>query len=169
MLSQFACGYRHIKEPAETRAVRGSLTDDSTESGAVCRMINNEPFRIGLPCIAGMSGGALLTGFLSGVFGVGGGFIIVPTLIFLTGINIRQAVATSLVVISVVGITGFASFIYSGNSPGMELLLQIAAGSILGMSAGILLSRKISGPVLQQVFALLMLVIAAVTIFRNVY
>jgi len=157
------------RQPAETRAVRGSLSDDSADSGAVCRMINNEPFRIGLPCIAGMSGGALLTGFLSGLFGVGGGFIIVPTLMFLTGINIRQAVATSLVVISVIGISGFASFMYNGNSPGTELLLQLAAGSILGMLAGILLSRKISGPLLQQIFAALMLAIAAATIVRNVY
>jgi uncharacterized membrane protein YfcA len=155
------------RQPAETRAVRASVTDDSAESGAVCRMINNEPFRIGLPCIAGMSGGALLTGLLSGLFGVGGGFIIVPTLMFLTGINIRQAVATSLVVISVIGISGFASFIYSGNSPGTALLLQVAAGSILGMIAGILLSRKISGPMLQQVFAVLMLAIAAITIVTN--
>ena len=157
------------QKPAETRAVRGSLFDDSADAGAVCRMINNEPFRIGLPCIAGMSGGALLTGLLSGLFGVGGGFIIVPTLMFLTGINIRQAVATSLVVISVIGISGFASFIYSGNSPGPDLLLQVAAGSVMGMTGGILISRRISGPLLQQVFAILMLVIAAATIMRNIY
>jgi len=155
------------QRPDETLAVRGSLQDDAASSGAVCRMINNEPFKIGLPCIAGMSGGALLTGILAGLFGVGGGFIIVPTLLFLTGISIRQAVATSLVVISVIGTSGFASFIYSGGNPGTGLLLQIAGGSILGMTGGILLSRKIRGPVLQQVFAVLMLCIAVVTIIEH--
>jgi uncharacterized membrane protein YfcA len=155
------------RRPADTRAVRASVTDDQTGSGAICRMRNDEPFRIGLPCIAGISGGALLTGGLSGLFGVGGGFIIVPTLLFLTGINIRQAVATSLVVISVIGISGFASFIYSGGNPGTEILLQVAGGSVLGMTAGVLLSRKISGPVLQQIFAVLMLLIAGVTIVSN--
>ena len=155
------------KHPDETRAVRGSLRADEPQAGAVCRMINNEPFRIGLPCIAGMSGGAILTGVLSGLFGVGGGFIIVPALLFLTGINIRQAVATSLVVISAVGISGFTSSILSGGSPGTELLLQVAGGSIIGMIAGIVGSRYVSGPTLQKVFAILMLVIAVVTIATN--
>ena len=152
------------KHPDETRAVRGSLQADDENSGAVCRMINNQPFKIGLPCIAGMSGGAILTGILSGLFGVGGGFIIVPTLLFLTGISIRQAVATSLVVISAVGISGFTSFMLGGGNPGTDILLQVAGGSIIGMIVGILLSRRISGPILQKIFAVLMLVTAGVTL-----
>lgn len=152
------------RHPDETRAVRGSLHEDHESSGAVCRMIDNQPFKIGLPCIAGMSGGAMITGLLSGLFGVGGGFIIVPTLLFLTGIGIRQAVATSLVVISVIGISGFSSFLLTGGSPGTEILLQVAGGSIAGMVAGILLSRSISGPGLQKVFAILMLATAVVTL-----
>lgn len=155
------------RHPEETTAVRASLTEDDVNTGAVCRMIDNQPFKIGLPCILGMSGGALLTGLLSGLFGVGGGFIIVPTLLFLTGISIRQAVATSLVVISAVGISGFTSFLLSGGNPGSAVLLQVAAGSIIGMVAGIFGSRHVSGPTLQKIFAVLMLVIAVVTIATN--
>ena len=155
------------KHPDETRAVRASVNADEDSTGAVCRMINNQPFKIGLPCIAGMSGGAILTGILSGLFGVGGGFIIVPTLLFLTGIGIRQAVATSLVVISAVGISGFTSFLLGGGNPGTEVLLQVAGGSVAGMTAGILLSRFISGPVLQKFFAVLMLLTAAITLYTT--
>jgi uncharacterized membrane protein YfcA len=155
------------KHPEETTAVRASVNHEDDNTGAVCRMINNQPFKIGLPCILGMSGGAILTGLLSGLFGVGGGFIIVPTLLFLTGISIRQAVATSLVVISAVGISGFASFLLSGNQPGSWVLLQVAVGSIIGMVIGVVGSRHISGPTLQKTFAVLMLVIATITIATN--
>ena len=153
------------KNPQETLEVRASLNAGQDASGAVCRMINNQPFKIGLPCVAGISGGAILTGILSGLFGVGGGFIIVPTLLFLTGINIRQAVATSLVVISAVGVSGFSSFLLGGGNPGTGILLQVAAGSLVGMTAGIFLSRYLSGPVLQKFFAVMMLAIAGITLY----
>ncbi len=154
-------------QPGDTRVVRGSLHPAEDQGGAVCRMIDNEPFRIGLPCIAGMSAGALLTGLLAGLFGVGGGFIIVPTLLFLTGISIRQAVATSLVVICAVGSSGFVSFLISGGSPGTQILIQVAIGSVIGMFAGIVLSRRLSGPTLQKTFAVMMLFIALATLFDN--
>jgi len=156
-----------VAQPDETREVRANVAGSDENASAVCRMINNQPFKIGLPCIAGMSGGAVITGLLSGLFGVGGGFIIVPTLLFLTGIGIRQAVATSLVVISAVGITGFAGFLLSGGSPGTQILLQVASGSVAGMIAGILLSKRLSGPVLQKTFAVLMLLMAVGTLVEN--
>jgi len=158
-----------VSQPDEAREVRAYIGGDDDASGAVCRMINNQPFKIGLPCIAGMSGGAIITGVLSGLFGVGGGFIIVPTLLFLTGISIRQAVATSLVVISAVGISGFTGFMLSGGSPGMLVLVQVAAGSIVGMVAGILLSKRLSGALLQKIFAVLMLLMAAGTLIDNIF
>lgn len=155
------------RSPQETKAVRASVGAAQDEGGAVCRMINDQPFRIGLPCAAGMSGGAIVTGLLSGLFGVGGGFIIVPTLLFLTGVTIRQAVATSLVVISAVGISGFSSFLLSGGNPGTDILLQVGTGGIVGMSAGSVCSRFLSGPVLQKVFAVMMLAIAVVTLYTQ--
>jgi len=152
------------RQPELAGEVRANIHGEDESSGAVCRMINNQPFKIGLPCVMGMSAGAVLTGLLSGLFGVGGGFIIVPTLLFLTGISMRQAVATSLVVISAVGISGFTGFLLSGGSPGTTVLLQVAVGSIVGMILGILLSKRLSGSVMQKVFAVLMVVMAIGTL-----
>jgi len=156
-----------VNSPDTTTEVRARVGGDDSDSGAVCRMIDNQPFKIGLPCVLGMSVGAIVTGVLSGLFGVGGGFIIVPTLLFLTGISIRQAVATSLVVISAVGISGFSGFLLSGGSPGWPLLGQVAFGSVLGMLAGVLLSKKISGTGLQRVFVVLMVIMAIGTLIDN--
>jgi len=157
------------KHPETATEVRAKVDATGTGDGAVCRMIDNNPFKLGLPCILGISGGAILTGVLSGLFGVGGGFIIVPTLMFLTGISIRQAVATSLVVITVIGISGFTGFLFSGGNPGWPLLGQVALGSVVGMFAGVLLSKRISGSVLQRVFVVLMLLMAIGTLVDNLF
>ena len=49
-------------------------------------------------------------GILSGLFGVGGGFLIVPTLVFVAQVSMRQAVATSLLIITLISGAGFFSF-----------------------------------------------------------
>jgi len=157
------------KSPDAAAEVRARINAPEEVSGAVCRMIGNNPFKLGLPCILGISGGAIVTGILSGLFGVGGGFIIVPTLMFLTGISIRQAVATSLVVITVIGISGFTGFLISGGNPGWMLLGQVAIGSIIGMFAGVFLSKHISGCALQRVFVVLMLIMAIGTLIDNLF
>ena len=148
------------KNPQQSFIVRASLGDRSDENGAICRLNNNDNFKVGLLCVLGISSGAILTGLLSGLFGVGGGFLIVPTLLFLTGISIRQAVATSLIVISAVSTSGFVSFISAGSEVDTVLLGFISAGGLLGMIVGVLVSKKIAGPTLQQIFSVLMVVMA---------
>ena len=59
----------------------------------------------------------LLTGVLSGLFGVGGGFVIVPALVFVTGMGIHRAVATSLMVITLVGASGVVSHLVTAGTP----------------------------------------------------
>ena len=153
--------------PEETRVVRASRVADEQQNGAVCRFNNYETFHIGLPCVLGMTGGALLTGLLSGLFGVGGGFLIVPTLLFLTGISIKQAVATSLVVIAVVSSSGFAGYLLSGNPLDTALLSQIALGGVAGMAVGIFVSHYVAGPQLQRLFAVIMLLMALMTLLQQ--
>lgn len=153
--------------PEETHVVRAGINNTDEGDGPICVMNHGKKFQIGLPCVMGMSVGALATGILSGLFGVGGGFLIVPILLALTKISIQKAVATSLVVIAVISSFGFGSFILYGNAVSTDLLGLLALGGIAGMSIGIIASKKIAGPSLQKVFSALMIAILIVTLIIN--
>lgn len=112
---------------------------------------------LGLVAVVG-----LFTGFLAGLFGVGGGFVIVPTLIILLELSIHQSIATSLVVIMCIGGTGFATFISGQEKIPLNILAYVACGGIAGMIIGTFVSRYISAAVLQKIFVY---VISSVAIF----
>lgn len=95
---------------------------------------------------------AILTGFLTGLFGVGGGFIIVPALVLLGGMENKPAVATSLFIISLLSI--FSLF---NKIAVIEVDFKLAAiflcGSIIGMLLGSFVAKKITNRLSQQIFA----------------
>ncbi len=154
-------------KPSETKFVRSSSAQEDDYQPAICRLNQGKPFKIGLPCIAGIGGGAIATGLLSGLFGVGGGFLIIPTLLALTGINIRQAVATSLVIIALISSSGFLSFIVNHNAINTSLFIEIAGGGLLGMLFGFYASRYITGPILQKIFAILIVLLASINLIHS--
>lgn len=89
-----------------------------------------------LPRLIGLG---LLVGLLAGFFGIGGGFLIVPALIFAAGLPIHLAIGTSLIVVAALGATTAASYALSGlvDWPLFGLLvLGGGVGSALGMRAG---------------------------------
>jgi hypothetical protein len=92
------------------------------------------------------------TGFLSGLFGVGGGFLIVPMLILVTCITVHAAVATSLLVIAAIGFSGALSALVAGTIV-WPVLLPFAAGGALAMLFARRFAGRISGPLLQRVFS----------------
>ena len=117
-------------------------------------------------CFLRVALAAGLTGILSGLYGVGGGFVIVPVLVSLLGMDIHKAVATSLLVIAVVSGVGFVSFA-TRTSLDPNLLGLLALGGVLGMMLGLLLSRAIAGPVLQKIFAVMMLLLTLVMLLSH--
>ncbi len=86
--------YRVIKQPDDAAVLRVNFDKTQDESGAICRLDNNQRIRLTAPCsiVLLVCGG--VTGILSGFFGVGGGFLIVPALTFVTQLNIHRAVAS---------------------------------------------------------------------------
>lgn len=109
----------------------------------------------------------VLTGILSGLFGVGGGFVIVPALVLFSGMSIHRAVGTSLMVIALVSVSGVTSHLWAGRAISPEITGMFVLGGVGGLFAGQQIGRQLSGPVLQKVFAVAILAVAAFVVVRN--
>lgn len=154
------------KKPDQAEAVRAKAGRKNRAVSVVVAVGDNETFRVDLGNVAGIFASASLTGFLSGLFGVGGGFIIVPALIWAMKLSIQYAVATSLVVISVISSSGFISFLANGVLPDTNLLVQVSLGGIMGMLLGVFTSKRLAGPGLQKTFSALMILTALLTLVK---
>jgi uncharacterized protein len=92
-----------------------------------------------------------LIGFLTGLVGAGGGFLIIPALVFLTGLPMKTAAGTSLFIIAINSLTGFLGDVLN-TSMDWKFLLTFTAIAIVGVHIGNVLSRKISGIKLKKAF-----------------
>ncbi|WP_420176243.1 sulfite exporter TauE/SafE family protein [Luteococcus sp. OSA5] len=109
-------------------------------------------------------GAVLLTatgvGLLTGFFGVGGGFAVVPALTLVLGVPITQAIATSLLVISINCVTALASRVTIGLHLDLQVVLPFAVAASVGSVLGGWLTRDARPRTLQLAFACLLLVLA---------
>lgn len=109
----------------------------------------------------------LLTGVLSGMFGVGGGFVIVPALVMFAGMPIHKAIATSLLVIVLVSVSGVSSHFVAGRGISPSITGMFIAGGILGMTAGGRVARRMSAVRLQRVFSVGIVAVALFVIGKT--
>jgi uncharacterized membrane protein YfcA len=118
------------------------------------------------PAVAGLG---LATGTLSGFFGIGGGFLIVPALMFATGMPIMNAVSSSLVAVTAFGLTTAASYAWSGLVS-WDLAAVFIAGGIAGGIAGTAAARHLSARrgALNTVFATVIVAVALYMLVRNI-
>lgn len=102
----------------------------------------------------------LAAGVLSGLFGIGGGVLIVPALIFLARFPVKMATGTSLgALLLPVGILGAYAYWRAGNLD-LRASLLVAAGLLVGAYAGARLADTVPGPLLQRLFAGFLAVVA---------
>ena len=109
----------------------------------------------------------LVAGVLSGMFGVGGGFVIVPALVLFSGMAIHQAVGTSLFVIVLVSLSGVSAHVWSGNDLSPQVVLLFMFGGFVGMWLGGLVAQQLKGPTLQKTFSIAVVMVAAFVIFKS--
>ncbi len=137
------------------------------ERGPACRRDPSGMLRMSSRCALLLILVGLGAGVLSGLFGVGGGFVIVPALVFYSGMGIHRAVATSLLAISLISASGVASYLAVGRPLPLGITGLFVLGGVAGMWLGTRVGRRLSGPRLQKLFAAAMVVVACYIVARS--
>ncbi len=121
----------------------------------------NQKFRVFLVIVEGS-----FIGFLTGLVGAGGGFLIVPALVFLTGLPFKTAVGTSLFIIAINSLLGFAGDL-TNHSMDWKFLLTISALAILGIIIGTAQSHRIHAVKLKKAFGWMTLTMGCYILVRE--
>lgn len=137
------------------------------QRSAACKL-NSETGRFdwNAPCAKALSQAGLLTGFLSGLLGVGGGFLIVPSLRSATDLPMNSIIATSLMVIALISASAVSVSAAAGHLDA-AVAFPFAGGAVAAMLAGRIVAGRLAGPRLQQSFAVLAGVVAVSLAIRT--
>ncbi len=111
--------------------------------------------------------GGLGVGFLTGFLGVGGGFLIVPALVLLLGMDMRDAVASSLVVIALNSAAGVLGHL-GENQISWLVVAMLLAGGLPGLLLGTRMASRLPVQRLRQGFAMLVIVLGATLLAINI-
>lgn len=136
-------------------------------AGPACRRDPEGVLRLTSRCAMVLVSVGLAAGLLTGLFGVGGGFVIVPALVTFSGMGIQRAVGTSLLVITLVSLSGIVSHLVAGNEIPQDVTLTFLLGSLAGLFIGSAIAQRLSGPRLQRLFALAIVCVGILVIVRN--
>ena len=110
-----------------------------------------------------------IVGIVTGFLGAGGGFLIIPALLFFANLPMKQAVGTSLLIIFINSSIGFGGDLYIGTPIDYRFLLVISAIAFVGMIIGTQLSKKIDGAKLKPAFGWFVLVMGIYIITKEIF
>lgn len=110
----------------------------------------------------------LLIGTISGLVGAGGGFLIIPTLVFFANLPMKKAIGTSLTIIAIQSLIGFTGDL-AHQTIDWKILLSFSGVSIIGIFIGMKLSKRIMDSNLRRIFGWFILCISIYIIIKEVF
>ncbi|MCK1789170.1 sulfite exporter TauE/SafE family protein [Pseudomonas violetae] len=119
------------------------------------------------PCAWALTFSGIVAGGLSGLLGVGGGFVMVPALQRYTNLTAQSVLSTSLAVIALVSISGVAASSAAGHLQ-WTVAIPFSIGALVGMVCGRLIATRLEGPHLQKGFAAVSMVVALALLVKAV-
>lgn len=111
----------------------------------------------------------VVVGFLSGIIGAGGGFLIIPALVEFEKLSIKRAVGTSLIIIAANSLAGFLGDTQSIKTINMGFLMTLSLLSIGGVLLGGYLAKFIAGEKLKSAFGWFTLLVAFFVLYEEVF
>ena len=108
----------------------------------------------------------ITVGVFTGLVGVGGGFLVVPALVLLAHLPMKQAVGTSLAVIAMKSFAGFAGYLGQVEIP-WAFVGGFTAVALAGSAAGTALTRIVPAAALQRAFAVLLVITGLFVLYQN--
>ncbi|WP_334120064.1 sulfite exporter TauE/SafE family protein [Limnobacter sp.] len=120
-----------------------------------------------MPCARALIFSGAVAGFLSGLLGVGGGFVLVPALQRFTDLNVQSVTVTSLAVIAIVSTFGVLNSVSAGAF-NYEIGITFSAAALAGMLGGRMISNKMPSAHLKKAFGVMCLVVSALMVFKNI-
>lgn len=111
----------------------------------------------------------LMVGMVTGFLGAGGGFLIIPALIFFAKLPMKQAVGTSLFIIFINSCIGFIGDILNGVQLNYSLLFTLTGIALIGIFIGTVLSKKIEGAKLKPIFGWFILIMGVYILMKELF
>ncbi len=156
--------WRQVKKQSMKPA---SATDCESKASAIpCQLeYSSERLIWTWPCARALAFSGAITGFLSGLLGVGGGFVIVPALKKATNLPMQTILATALAVVAIVSAAGVLSATLISEINWL-VALSFSAGALIGMLIGRVFAHRLAGLKLQQGFAIVAMGVSVGMIIR---
>lgn len=154
--------FRQATAGTDAQAARAAVRHPCVRDKATGRFIWTSS------CARALAISGAAAGLLSGLLGVGGGFVMVPALQRYTDLAMQSVVATSLAVIALVSVTGVVASAASGGMA-WNVALPFSVGALTGMLAGRTVSARLAGPHLQIGFAVVSAAVAAGMLLKSLF